>query len=146
MELYQWYILLSVILIIMEIYAPGFILLPIGIAGLITSVVAYFRPEIWLHAVFFICGSGLALLALSRFRDALDSETKPKGGGFGLIGQTGSIIAMPKDGKPMFVKIFGDTWEVVDGSLSNEALSKLSIGSHVKVTGVVGNKISIEPL
>ena len=146
MELYQWYILLSVILIILEIYAPGFILLPIGIAGLITSVVAYFRPEIWLHAVFFICGSGFALIALSRFRETEENKPNPQGGGHGLIGQTGTVVSLPAEGKPMQVKIFGDVWDVIEGSVTAENLEQIALGSHVKVTGIVGNKISIESI
>lgn len=144
MELYKWYILISVFLIIMEIFAAGFILLPIGIAGLVTATVAYFRPELWLHAVFFICGSGLALLAVARFRDENTTQNSQESGGHGLVGQVGTIVSLPAEDHAMKVKIFGDVWDVLDGSLPTDALSAYSIGTQVRVTKVTGNKIAIE--
>jgi membrane protein implicated in regulation of membrane protease activity len=146
MEKYQLYLVLSILLVVGELFAPGFILLPLGVAGLLTSVVAYFRPEIWLHALFFILGSGFALLALARFRDSGENATKTGAGGEGLVGQIGTIISHPEAGEPLRVKIYGDVWDVVDGSLNPSLLATLHSGSKVKVTGVSGNKISIEPV
>ncbi|MEY3902749.1 MAG: hypothetical protein RL189_2055 [Pseudomonadota bacterium] len=144
MHLYQWYIVVSAILIILEIFAAGFILLPIGLAGLCTAVVAYFRPELWLHAVFFICGSGLALLALGKFREQMNQKSPDPG--VGPIGQTGVIVALPEGGRSFQVKVFGDVWEVVDNSLSSAQSAELQLGTSVKVTAVAGNKISIQKI
>ncbi|MBM3382482.1 MAG: NfeD family protein [Betaproteobacteria bacterium] len=141
---YQLYLVLSILLILGELFVPGFILLPLGLAGLLTSLVAYFRPEMWLHAVFFICGSGFALLALSRFKDSQRKESTPGAGGEGLIGQVGTVVSHPEAGGPPRVKIYGDVWDVVEGSVSASEMAAITAGSKVKVTGVSGNKITIE--
>ena len=107
-------------------------------------MVAYFRPELWIHALFFVCGSGLALLALARFRDSTEKESIPGAGGEGLLGQVGTIISHPEAGEPLRVKIYSDVWEVVEGSVSQELLATLHSGNKVKVTGIAGNKITIE--
>jgi len=144
MHLYQWYIVISAILIILEIFAPGFVLLPIGLAGLCTAVVAYFQPELWLHAVFFICGSGLALIALNKLRDRMD-QTSPQQSS-GPVGQTGIVVAQPEGTRGLQVKVFGDIWDVVENSISPEHLSGFSNGTHVKVTAISGNKITIQKI
>jgi len=146
MELYHWYLVLSVFLIISEIFAPGFILLPLGLAGLLTATVAYFRPELWIHAVFFICGSGLALLAIARFRDSEGVRKIDDAGGQGLIGQTGTVVSRATAETAMHVKIFGDTWDVVEGSISSEKVDIFPPGTHVRVIAVTGNKIVIEKI
>lgn len=144
MHLYQWYIVISAVLIILEIFAPGFILLPIGLAGLCTSLVAYFRPELWLHAVFFICGSGLSLLALNRLRQQLDEKDPIQT--HGPVGHSGTIVALSEGSRGLQVKVFGDTWDVIENSLTAQQAADLKIGSTVKVTSVVGNKITIEKI
>ena len=144
MNLYHWYLVLSVFLIISEIFAPGFILLPLGLAGLLTAAVAYFRPELWIHAVFFICGSGLALLAIARFRDSEGARKMDDAGGQGIVGQSGTVISAATAGTAMRVKIFGDTWDVVDGSIPAEKVEMFPPGTGVRVVAVTGNKILIE--
>lgn len=144
MELYHWYLVLSVFLIVSEIFAPGFILLPLGVAGLVTATVAYFRPELWIHAVFFICGSGLALLAIARFRDSESKQKVDAEGGQGLIGQTGTVVSIATAETAMRVKIFGDTWDVVEGSIPSEKVGMFPPGTHVRVIAITGNKIAIE--
>ena len=144
MELYHWYLVLSVFLIVSEIFAPGFILLPLGLAGLVTATIAYFRPELWIHAVFFICGSGLALLAIARFRDSESEQKVDAEGGQGIIGQTGTVVSTATAEAAMRVKIFGDTWDVVEGSIPSEKVGMFPPGTHVRVIAVTGNKIAIE--
>lgn len=146
MELYQWYLVLGIFLVISEIYVPGFILLPIGVAGIITAAVAYFRPEVWIHAVFFICTGGLALLALARFRDASQNEKNDPAQGLGLVGQTGTVILLSSEDQPLKVKIFGDVWDVFEDVTKVATNKKWTLGAQVRVTAVNGNKISIEPV
>lgn len=144
MHLYQWYIVISAILIIAEIFTAGFVLLPIGVAGLITAAVAYFHPEVWIHAVFFICGSGLAILGINKFRERMDESTPPQA--TGPVGQTGIVVDQPTDTRGMRVKIYGDVWDVVESSIPEHQLSWFPNGTHVRVTSVNGNKITIEKI
>lgn len=144
MHLYQWYIIISAFLIIFEIFAPGFVLLPIGVAGLMTAVVAYFRPELWLHAVFFICGGGLALLAVGRLREKMEADTPSLS--VGPTGHTGVVVNAPEGTRGLQVKVFGDVWEVADNSVPQQNIHDFPAGTNVKVTGVIGNKITIEKI
>jgi membrane protein implicated in regulation of membrane protease activity len=146
MQLYQLYALVSILLIIAEVFAPGFVLMPIGVAGLVTALVAYFQPQLWLHAVFFICSSGLVLLAIARLRDhTKESQTQTKQSD-GVIGQIGTVLTLKTAETPLQVKIFGDVWEVLDSDTHSLIVQKLSVGDRVKVTAIQGNKISIEPM
>jgi len=144
MELYQIYLILSVVLIISEIYVPGFVMLPIGVAGLLTAAVAYFRPEYWLHAIFFICGSGLALIALAKFRDqpslAIDQEAP------GILGKIGTVVALPTSHSALKIKVYGDTWDTLEDSIPAEALSEFTLGTQVRVVKVIGNRIAVEKI
>jgi membrane protein implicated in regulation of membrane protease activity len=144
MYLYQWYVIISAILIVLEIFAPGFVLLPIGIAGLFTAVVAYFRPELWLHAVFFICGSGIALIALSKFRDSMNTKIPKEN--VGPVGQTGVIVAHEGDSRTLKVKVFGDIWDILESSVPAENGSMFPPGSRVRVTSISGNKVAVEKI
>lgn len=145
MQLYQIYLLLSVFLIIGEVFVPGFVLMPIGLAGLITSVVAYFYPTaLWLHAVFFICGSGFILLALSRFRSQTNERRRHSAQQDGVVGQTGTIVSLRTEQSPLQVKIFGDIWEVFNADDLEKTNPQLALGAKVKVTSVQGNKIIVE--
>lgn len=146
MQLYQLYALVSILLIIAEVFAPGFVLMPIGVAGLVTALVAYFQPQLWLHAVFFICSSGLVLLAIARLRDhTKESQIQTKQSD-GVIGQIGTVLTLKTAETPLQVKIFGDVWEVLDSDTHSLIVQKLSVGDRVKVTAIQGNKISIEPM
>lgn len=146
MQLYQLYALVSILLIIAEVFAPGFVLMPIGVAGLVTALVAYFQPQLWLHAVFFICSSGLVLLAIARLRDhTKETQTQTKQSD-GVIGQIGTVLTLKTAETPLQVKIFGDVWEVLDSDTHSLIVQKLSVGDRVKVTAIQGNKISIEPM
>ncbi len=145
MPLYQLYLLLSVLLIIGEVFAPGFVLMPIGLAGLITSSVAYFQPNAhWLHAVFFICGSGLILLGLAKFREQSTARRTENQQHDGVVGQSGTIISLAAEQVPMRVKIFGDVWEVINSEPLQKSNPNLALGSKVKVVSVQGNKIIVE--
>ena len=145
MPLYQLYILLSVLLIIGEVFAPGFVLMPIGLAGLITSVIAYFQPDaLWLHGVFFTCGSGFILLGLARFRAQDQAQRRQQQQHDGVVGQTGTIVAIRSEQSPMQVKIFGDIWEVSNADTLLHANPNLTLGTKEKVVSVQGNKILIE--
>ncbi|MEY4064019.1 MAG: NfeD-like C-terminal, partner-binding [Pseudomonadota bacterium] len=146
MELYQWYLVLGIFLVISEIYIPGFVVLPIGVAGIVTAAVAYFRPEVWIHAVFFICSSGLALLALARFRDSTQNEKNDTAAGFGLVGQTGTVTVLSPENQPLKVKIFGDVWDVLEHQAPPSGHQQWTVGAQVRVVAVHGNKISIQSL
>lgn len=144
MHLYQWYIVISAILIILEIFAAGFVLLPVGIAGLMTAVVAYFYPDLWLHAVFFICGSGLSILAINTFRERMDESAPPQAAG--PVGQTGVIIDRHEGSNSLRVKIYGDVWDVVENSIPEHQISWYPTGTQVRVKSVIGNKVTIEKI
>lgn len=144
MHLYQWYIVISAILMILEIFAAGFVLFPIGVAGLITAAVAYFHPELWIHAVFFICGSGLAILGINKFRERMDESAPPQAAG--PVGQTGVVVEQPDGTRSLRVKIFGDIWDVVEGSIPEHQIAWFPNGTQVRVTSVSGNKITIEKI
>lgn len=145
MPIYQLYMLLSVLLIIGEVFAPGFILMPIGLAGLITSVIAYFQPTaLWLHAVFFICGSGFILLGLARFREQVQTSRGLSQQQDGVVGQTGTIVTLRSEVSPMQVKIFGDIWEVFNADALEKSNPELALGTKVRVVSVQGNKILVE--
>jgi len=94
--------------------------------------------------VFFICGSGLILLALSRFRSQTNERRSQNAQQDGVVGQTGTIVSLRTEQSPLQVKIFGDVWEVFNADALEKSNPQLALGTKVKVMSVQGNKILVE--
>jgi membrane protein implicated in regulation of membrane protease activity len=141
---YQFYLVVGVVLIALEIVVPGFVLAPLGLAALVTAGVAALTDNlIWQASAF--AASAIALFVGFRSWGALRSDRTAAEGTFGLVGQFGVLLETPESlEKPGRVKVFSDEFEIHwDDSPDLAAAKEIDPGSRVRVTRVVGNKVVV---
>ncbi|MBD3399970.1 MAG: hypothetical protein GF399_06525 [Candidatus Coatesbacteria bacterium] len=143
-----WHIWLIVgfVLAMAEILVPGFFLLPFGVAGGITALVSLTGMAVIWQLVIFVVGGAL-LVFLSRrlfFKDEKRyEEGEAKTNVEALIGRTAVVTRPITDEQHGYVKIGAEEWRAYyphPGDISFE------IGTRLKVTGVDGIKLLVEPL
>jgi len=130
---------LAVVLSALEVFIPGFVLLPIGLAFGVTSVAALFINSP-LGVLLFL---GLSLFLtiwvfvkrLKRIRQSPVRATNMNG----LIGQELTITEAVAEDENGQAKLYGDRWTVY-----SESKSSYSVGEKVRVTNVDGNKLVIK--
>lgn len=139
LKIWEVLAVLGVVLSALEVFMPGFVLLPIGLAFGLTAVAAFFINS---PLGILIC-LGLSLFfmiwlftkKLKKFKQSPVRATNMNG----LIGQELKITEAVVEGELGQAKLYGDTWTVY--SLSK---SSYSIGEKVKVLDVDGNKLIIK--
>lgn len=135
------WMVVGVICILLELALPtNFVLLCLGVGCLGGGVVAFLGGPLWLQ-VGSALGVAVAALAVSRrllHRQELQSR---EFGVMGLIGQTGWVLETVRGPLGGLVKVEGETWRAVAASTV-----EIAPGTMVRVTGVKGNKLVVEPV
>lgn len=127
---------IGVIFCILEIFIPGFVILPIGIGAMIAGFAGYFgAPFSWVLVIWSV-SSIVAWFTLRNLFKNSPEETY-KTGIEALVGKEGKVIE-PIDENKGRIKIFGDEWEVI-----NESGKSIPVGDKVMVIGFEGNKLKI---
>ncbi len=140
LDVSNWQVLaaIGIILAIAEIFVSGFVLLPMGLAFLLTAVVAVFVDN-WVLLLFI-----LAILEVGvfiYFRKRIRKKSKLSTNAAGMVGQECKVIEnIPADGMG-YVKLYGDEWQA--RSTTREAIPS---GAHVRIVGIEGNKVIVEPI
>ena len=140
LEFWSWWIL-GLFLIILEIFAPGTFFLWLGIAAGIVGLIALVFPSLpWEYEwILFAVIAILSILVLRRFlkrHPGVESGQKLNQRGAQYIGRTFVLTEAMQNGRG---KIHvDDTQWVVEGV-------DLEAGAKVIVTGVSGNRLTVEP-
>ncbi|RYZ60379.1 MAG: NfeD family protein [Proteobacteria bacterium] len=133
------YILLGIgaLLIVAEIFVPGFVLFPIGV-GILTSVVWTFVFDSWVivlplmtvHAV-------VSFLLFQKFYK--HSETPAyKSNTDSMIGQKVLVTETIEPKLGGYVKLYGDLWKAIS---KNE--ERIMVGEEVVILNLDGNKVIV---
>ncbi|MDD4028813.1 MAG: NfeD family protein [Caldisericia bacterium] len=137
---YYW-IVLGVVLIVLEIFTPGFFLFLTGIAALVTGGLSYLFPNVlWLQWVSFIV---LTVLSLVFLRGILLNKAQPTepmtSNADGLIGNRAIVIrTIEPDSLKGQVRIGGEVWLA-----QSEDQSVIPEHEEVIVHGVRGTKLIV---
>lgn len=131
------YAIIGIVLLILEVVIPGFILLPIGIAFVLTGVVAYFFPAIEVTLIALAILAPLCFFAIKKIFKKNSSPSVPTNFD-GLIGKQGITEEDIPAGERGYIKVYGDSWKAE--GLTSEALPK---GTKVVVDHVEGTKIFV---
>jgi membrane protein implicated in regulation of membrane protease activity len=146
-ELFQVYLIVGLVLIGAEIFVPGFVLAPLGVASLITAAFASVVDSEIAHIAFFSATALIIFLLLPKllkFKKIKSEEEQT----IGLIGQTGILVEPHRSPlSPGRVRVFGDVWEISwdENDPFHDTLLLLSPGALLIVKQVIGNKIHVEP-
>ncbi|HYH86659.1 MAG TPA: NfeD family protein [Pyrinomonadaceae bacterium] len=136
--------ILGVLLIIAEVFTPGFVLLWFGIGALAAALASFLGVGLALQFVIFILIS-TALTALSRtiFVNYFTREGEPEGlrvGAAKLPGQVGTVVISSQGALDEgAVKVFGSTWTAYPA----EGEPPLEAGDRVVVERLQGASIYV---
>lgn len=137
---YYW-ILLGVVLIVLEIFTPGFFLFLTGVAAVITGGLSYLFPGIvWLQWLTFVV---LTVLCLVFLRGVLLNKSQPSESITpnvdGLIGKKALVIrAIQPDSLKGQVRIGGEIWLA-----QSEDDKMIAENEEVIIRGVSGTKLIV---
>lgn len=142
LPLYSWLILAAVLLII-EIFTPGFFAGSIGLAAIVTYLISLVIPmtDFMQWIVFFI--ANFLILALLRkfivkyfYRNTSQKETNFQS----LVGHETIVVEMiDNDTGEGYVKVYGDMWRAY-----SESGEKIKKGEKITITRVEGNKVFVK--
>ncbi len=135
----QIFAVIGIILMILEIVVPGFIMMPMGVAFLITSAFTGFVPELggqlgvlFVSLIFtFVFFSKVIRPKMNKNKFISNAESLK-----GMVGTVEEEIN-PKINTG-YVKIYGDSWKAIttDGSV-------VPVGARVTVERLDGNKVFV---
>ena len=148
-ESWTWILwtILGVVLVIAEVFTPGFVLLWFGVGALAAALAAFLGAGLAAQFVLFIVVSA-ALTALSRtiFVNYFTRQDEPDGlrtGAAALPGQVGTVVTSSQGAlNEGAVKVFGSIWTAYPA----EGEPPLEAGDRVVVESLRGASIYVRRL
>lgn len=142
MEFWHW-LILGVVFLVLEIFAPGAIFMWFGFSGLLTGAILWLFPEMTIGVQFllFAVAAILSILGWKLLRkqspapESPDPELNNRLSAF--IGQEHVLQTPIKDGRGR-IHLGDGTWTIIG--------SDLPAGSRVKITGVKGIQFMVESI
>ena len=138
-----FWLVISGIFFILEIFTTGFLIFWLGIAGLLAMIVSFITSNLAIQIVVFVVASIILIIAtrplINKFLKMDNTNTLPTNV-YRLLGKEGIVVEDIKNveytGK---VKIHGELWS----ALADIDIAK---GTKIKVLEVNGVKLKVEPL
>jgi len=138
---YQLFGLLGLTLIILEVFIPGFVLLPTGVALLLTAAVGLLTDS-WYVLLSFL--AAMEVLVFVFVRKSLMKGFSSKNfltNVESMVGQECEVIEAIRPNQSGYVKLYGDQW--VARSTSEE---EIPAGQRVRISRIDGNKVWVSQL
>lgn len=139
MVAWQIWMIIGIICIVIEIFDPVFFFFSIGVAAILTGLLAFVVRSTPLQIIIFVVISFLAFLSMRKFGKKILSVTDTDTNVYALKGKIGIVTkAIPENGRG-YVKIGGEEWSAIEKD-------DKSIATNVKVTvvNIDGNKLIVE--
>lgn len=142
MSLWQFWVIIGIILLALEIFTPGFFVACLGVAFLVTAVPAFLGADAQLQIIVFSAANIVMFFALRPFllkflspdRHATRTNTDA------LIGQEGIVLeAINPDSFSGRVKVGGEDWRAISNSGK-----PIGVGEKIIVTRVDGTKLFVD--
>lgn len=140
MPAWQIFAAIGISLCVLEIFVPGFIVLPIGLGFLLTAPIAAGTTSFALQLAGLSVSQVIVFLLIRRF---VPYSQKPAvySGTEGMIGKECQVIESISAAQTGYVKLYGDRWQAMTFSTKT-----LPAGSRATILKVEGNKVLVEPL
>ncbi len=142
LPIWQWWIILGLILLILEIFISGFLVACFGISALLTAITLTFDASLSVQLITFGLLNIATLYLLRPFLQKQFAGKEVKSGVDALIGRE---LRLEEDYTPSMEyslqKIQGDVWRV--RSKTNEAITA---GTQVRVVAREGLTLIIEAI
>jgi membrane protein implicated in regulation of membrane protease activity len=148
LDAWPWiWLVTAVVFALIELTVVGgsFIILPWAISAFIAAILAFYDVPIEIQWAVFVFGGLLLFAALYKWAQGFmqDQTTEPGVGAERLTGLTGTVTVPidPTDtDRKGRVTIQGEVWGVVD------PVRPYELGERVRVTGVRGTRVVVEPI
>lgn len=135
--MWQGFLILGLIICAGEIFAPGVVMLPIGVAAIATSPFTLFLPE-WAILIVWALLSLLFMKGMRKFFNRKEKDAY-KSGADSLVGQRAKVVeAIDPEKGTGAVKIYGVEYKVA------QAEGKADKDSMVEITGFTGNRVNVK--
>ena len=139
--MWGFWLIVSGIFFILEIFTTGFLIFWLGIAGLLTMIVSFFTSSIAIQTAVFVISSIILILStrplINKFLKVDKDDLVPTNI-YRVIDKEGIVIEdinnINSTGK---VKVAGEIW----GAISDDDIKE---GTHIKVISVDGVKLKVE--
>ena len=141
---WQVWLIVAGICFIVEIATVGFLIFWFGVAALITCLLSLFIHNVIVQTVIFIVLS-VALIGLTRpFANKMNKKDNVVTNSNAIIGKEGIVTKQINShpGDVGQVKVGSDTWSAI----VNDYNDIIPIGSTIRVLGIDGVKLIIEPI
>jgi len=143
MQVWHWWIMAGVGLLILEVFTPGFVAASFGLACFAGALAAWLGGgATWQVAVFTACALVVFVAMRPFFQKAMMKSADPaKLGAAGLSGRTGLAEQPVGPGDSAGrVKLGGEVWRA-----RSESGQHLPSGARVSVVGVEGATLVVSP-
>ncbi|TYB30378.1 MAG: NfeD family protein [Candidatus Mcinerneyibacterium aminivorans] len=139
MPFYYW-LIFGVLLIVVEIFTPGFFAATLGVSAVITSVVSLIIPSYYTIQWLFFVVLNIVIFVFLRdiFLKYLYGREGNETNISGLVGKEG-IVREKIDKETGYVQIYGDMWKAK--SIDDH---KIEIGEKIIVKQIEGNKVLVK--
>lgn len=138
MTIWQTFAALGVILCVAEIFVPGFIVLPIGVAFIIAAPLAMLTDELVVQLGILVVCQIAVYYSLRRVRQ---NPAKPKvaSNAEGMIGVECEVTEPIAPDQTGYVKLYGDHWQA-----RTKEMTSLAIGDRAVIVATDGNKVVVK--
>ncbi len=139
---WMYWVAAGIICVIIEIFYPAFFFLSIGIAAIITGILASLHvisSFVVLQIIIFGVVSILTFLSMKKLGKKIISEPTKPTNVYALIGKSGHVTTnIPSVGRG-HVKIGGEEW-----SATSKTGESIATGTMIVVVELDGNKVIVE--
>jgi len=133
----ETWLLLTLLLMILEIFTFGFFLGAVAVSSALTALVAWGGASANAQVAVFAISAIASMLWLRPVFVRLLSPTDTPTGTDALIGKLGIVVAQVPAGGLGRVKVVNEEWRATAGDT-------LGVGESVRVTAVQGNTVTVQ--
>lgn len=140
-DISQLFVTLGILCCLFEVFVPGFVLLPIGIAFFTSSLFTGLGTT-WPHQIFIFAANVLAVFLVFQIviKPRLEVR-KYKTNTDAMIGKEAEVTEAVTTKKNGYIRLYGDYWEAIglDGA-------EFQVGETVIIVKLDGNKAIVSSL
>lgn len=140
--MWQIWLILSGVFLIIEIATTGFLVFWLSIASLISMVVSFFIPSVEFQTAVFVIASTILIFATRPFANKFDTKKAVPTNVYTLNGKKAIVVEEinTTDGKGL-IKVNGETWS----AFCDEDVT-IAKDSEVEIIKIEGVKAYVKPL
>lgn len=142
---WEWFwVILSAMLIVGEIFTAGFFVLPFGIGAAVAAALAFFGVGVVVQWIAFLVVSVALLLPLKRFADSVTPDSGVGVAANRVIGKVGVVLqpVQPHGITGGRVKVGSEEWRA---TCEDDAEDAIPEGSRVEILRIDGTNVVVRP-